>query len=437
MGRTTSLLVLAVAALGLGAERSAGPDESDQLRQLFADDWEFQLREDPLFATATGDHRYNDRLPSVTVADHERRRTQERAFLERLRAIDRERLSPEEQVNYDIFERLKEDALAEHGFPSHLVPITNRSGFHVEFPELPDRVPLQTVRDYENYIARLNGFLAYAHQHMELMRAGVREGWVLPAVVLQGYETALSAHIMDDATKSLLFEPFRNFPAAIETSERARLVEAGMRAIEQSVAPGYREFLAFMRREYVPAARKEIGISALPNGRAFYEHRVRRFTTLDVTPREVHELGLREVARIRGEMQVILSQLGFGGDIRAFADHLRKEDRFYVETPEALLKEVAYVLKRMDGELPRLFGTLPRMSYGIKPVPAYIAPKTTTAYYEQPAGDGTRAGFYYVNTYDLRSRPLYEIEALSLHEPASSSPTPTPSTRGRSGRWKR
>ncbi|MEX2560973.1 MAG: DUF885 domain-containing protein, partial [Pirellulales bacterium] len=184
----------------------------------------------------------------------------------------------------------------------------------------------------------------------------------------------------------------------------------------QSVVPAYQRFLDFMRSEYVPAARGEVGASALPKGRDFYRHRVRQFTTLDLEPQQVHDVGLAEVARIKAEMHEVIRRSGFEGDFAAFVEFLRTDPRFYVDTPEQLMKEVAVVLKRMDGELPRLFQTLPRLSYGIREVPKFIAPSTTTAYYSPGAGDGSRAGFYYVNTYNLKSRPLYEIEALSLHE---------------------
>jgi uncharacterized protein (DUF885 family) len=205
-------------------------------------------------------------------------------------------------------------------------------------------------------------------------------------------------------------------PERIQDAARERLADQARRAIAESIVPGYRKFLEFMRDEYVPAARDSIGASALPRGRELYRHRVKRFTTTDLTPEEVHEIGQAEVKRIRGEMQAIIRRVGFQGDFSAFVDDLRTNPKFYPETPEQLLKEVAYVLKRMDGELPKLFGTLPRLPYGIQEVPAYIAPRTTTAYYMPGAGDGSRAGNYYVNTYNLKSRPLFEVEALSLHE---------------------
>ncbi|MFQ5745973.1 MAG: DUF885 family protein [Gemmatimonadota bacterium] len=422
MARTHRLLALA--ALGVlgfaGPARAQGEAEENRaheaLHRLFHDDWEFTLRESPLFATDVGDARYNDRLPSETVGDYERRLEARRGFLRRLRAIDRTALDAADRVNYDIFGRLNSDGIAEMEFRTFLMPITNRSGFHISFPQLGDRVPLGSVADYENYIARLRAFRRWAGEYIGLMREGIREGLVLPRVVLEGWEGSVDPHIVEDPTESLLYAPFRRFPEAVAAGDRERLAAEGAAAIRESVVPGYRDFRDFMASEYVPAARETVGASDLPNGRAFYEHRVRRFTTLDVTPGAVHERGLREVARIRGEMDAIIRKVGFEGDFKAFVESLRTDPRFYVDTPRELLERTAYVLKRMDGQLPTLFKTLPRMPYGIKPIPDFIAPKTTTAYYDGPSGDGTRAGFYYVNTYDLPSRPTYEIEALSLHE---------------------
>jgi uncharacterized protein (DUF885 family) len=370
-------------------------EASERLRALFADHWEWTLREYPLFATQVGDHRYDDRLSSVTEQDQLRRLAAGRGFLERLHTIARASLSPQEQVSYDIFRRLREDDIAESEHRSYLMPITNRSGFHVSFAQLAERVPLATEENYENYISRLRAFRQLVEGYVGLMRSGIRQG---------------------DPTASQLYEPFRSFPSTVDQAARNGLTAAGTDAIETSVVPGYREFLRFMGEEYVPAAREEIAASSLPQGRWFYEHRVRRFTTLPLSPRQVHETGLSEVARIRAEMEEIILGSGFEASFQEFVEFLRTDEQFYVESPDELLRRTAFVLKKMDGELPRLFKTLPRMPYGVKPIPDYIAPKTTTAYYNRPAGDGTRAGFYYLNTYDLPSRPTYEIEALSLHE---------------------
>jgi len=386
------------------------------LEQLFADEWQVRLESNPLFATEVGDHRYDDRLDDVSVEAHARREQSARDFLARLKSIDRGSLSAADRENCDIFKRMLEQRIAAYRFKTHLMPLTNRSGFHTSFPQLPDRVPLASVQDYDNYVARLRAFKTYAQQHILLMRAGIDAGYVLPRVVLEGYEPTIASHIVDDPTASLLYAPFAEFPDGVPAAEHQRLRAEGADAIVTSVVPGYQALLDFMDKEYLPAARETVGASDLPDGRAYYEYCVRRFTTLDVTPEEVHEVGLAEVARIRAEMQAVIDKTGFQGSFGDFVTFLRTDPQFYVDRPEELMKEVALVLKKMDGELPTLFKTLPRIPYGIKPVPDFIAPKTTTAYYNRPAGDGTRAGYYYVNCYNLASRPLYEIEALSLHE---------------------
>lgn len=410
---------LCVFALGLGstcASTLCGATPAETWRQLLADSWETQMVESPLFATRTGDLRFNDQLGKVSVGDAKRRHEMQLRFRERANAIDPTELSPSDQTNYAIWMRLLNDGVAEHEFNAHLIPITNRYGFHIAFAELPKRVPLKSKKHYEDYIARLSAFGNYADEHIKVLEAGIKAGHTLPAVVLEGYEDSITAHIVEDADSSLLFAPFQDFPESISDADRETLTEAGKKAIVESVVPGYERFLKFMTSQYIPSCRTSIGASGLPNGREFYRHRVRRFTTLDMTPEEIHELGQSEVRRIRNEMKQIIRDVKFKGDFAAFLDHLRNDPKFYAESAEQLMRETALVLKKMDGKLPALFKTMPRMPYGIRPVPDYIAPKTTAAYYMQPSGDGTQAGFYYVNTFNLKSRPLYNVEALSLHE---------------------
>jgi len=388
----------------------------EELNTLLADDWEFTLKENPLFATSYGDHRYDHLLGDVSLAGEKRREEQNQKFLERLNNIDREVLSKSDQLNYILFKKQLEHAQVENSFKTYLMPITNRSGFHVYFPQLPDRLILKTIKDYENYISRLQAFQTYTNQHIQLMRTGLEEGYVLPKNIVKNIESTLDPHIVADAEKSLLFKPFENLPEHFDESIRQKLISDAKEAILSSVVSGYKDFKKFMLSEYIPSSRESIAVTEIPNGKSFYEFRVKKYTTLDVTPKEVHNIGLSEVKRIRSEMDEIIKSLNFKGEFKDFIHFLRTDKQFYVNEPEQLLKEVAYVLKKMDGQLPKLFTKLPMMPYGIKEIPLYIAPKTTTAYYSGPAGDGSRAGFYYVNTYDLKSRPLYEVEALSLHE---------------------
>lgn len=417
-----AVVVLAAVVVGIpGAAVAQAPEgrpsaEARELHRLFQDAWAYRLREDPLFATRVGEHRYDDRLPHVTEADWRRRLEREREFLERLRSIDRSELDPADRLNRDTFARLARSEIRELELRGYLLPFTTFSAFYADFPELPDRMPFETAEHYERYLARIEAFDRWVTEYIELMRTGLEEGYTLPRVVLGSVPASLRAQMVEDPAESPLWEPFEALPESIDPARAEALRTRGRHAIRRSVVPGYRTFLDFMEREYIPGARESIGASDLPAGDAFYAHRVRRYTTLDVTPREVHETGLREVERIRGRMEAIIDSVGFEGSFAEFIDFLRTDERFYVDTPETLLKEVSLVLKRMDGKLPELVGTLPRMSYGIREVPAFVAPQMTSAYYSRPSGDGTRAGFYYVNTYDLPSRPLYEVEALSFHE---------------------
>jgi uncharacterized protein (DUF885 family) len=229
-------------------------------------------------------------------------------------------------------------------------------------------------------------------------------------------DESLRAQIVTDPANSIFYKPFEGFPNLVSGADRQRLAAAAQAAIRGSVVPAYQSLLKFLETEYVPGSRTGIAASELPDGRAFYQDRIRYFTTLDLSPEEINAIGLNEVKRIRSEMDSVIQKTGFEGKFRQFIDFLRSDPRFYVTSPQALLEKSALVLKRMDGELPRLFKTLPRLPYGIREIPAFSAPGQTAAYYQPGTGDGSVAGNYYVNTYDLASRPLYEIEALSLHE---------------------
>jgi uncharacterized protein (DUF885 family) len=409
-------LVLCMLAGAATCAFSADENEENRFKSLSDAVWEFDMVEDPLRATWTGDHRFNDRLPSETKTDQLRRQAKCKDFLAELEKIDRTKLSRPVQIDYDIFVQLLRDRVTEYEFESYLIPITNREGFHLDFVEAPNKFPFNTVQDYENYIARLNAFRRYTGENIELMREGLKKGMTLPSEVLGGFLDGVNPHVVDDPAKSLLFAPFKKFPDRISEGDRARLTEAGKKAIADFAVPAFAEFRDFCAKEYLPGARGSTGALALPRGREFYRYRIKHFTTLDIAPEQVHETGLNEMKRIRAEMAAVMKKAKFEGNHGAFIKFLRTDERFYPKSKEELLEKVAFALKKIDGQLPSLFKTLPRTPYGIKEVPDYIAPRTTTAYYQQPAGDGARAGFYFVNTYNLKSRPLFEVEALSLHE---------------------
>ena len=389
---------------------------SKQLNQLLDDDWEFRMQTDPLYATYTGDHRFNDRLPRLTEADFDDRLAAKTRIRTRLRGINCLELEQADRLNYDIFLRLLDNEIKELEFRAYRLPISKSGGFHIEFPDLPNYTPFNNVQDFENYVKRLSGFHQYAAEFIALMQEGLRQGQTPARVTLEGVDEILRSQIVDDPHQSSFYLPFLEFPKGFSEAEKKRLKEAAQAAIKHSIIPGYQAVLDFLQTEYLPAAREGIAAADLPDGRNFYQHRIRYFTSLDLTPEEIHATGQSEVRRIRSEMDDAIRKTGFQGSFAEFIKFLRTDPRFYVDTPAQLLKETALILKRIDGELPRLFKTLPRLSYGIRPIPDFSAPGNTTAYYFPGPGDGTRAGVYYVNTYDLKSRPLYEIEALSLHE---------------------
>jgi uncharacterized protein (DUF885 family) len=387
-----------------------------KLHALFDRAWETSLRENPLFATSVGRHEYNDRLPSLSAADLTRRQTQRKEWLAELAAIDRAKLPPNEVVNYDMFKQQLEDDITGFELGEHQIPINADSGFHTSFARLPQNMPLVTVKDFENYISRLKQWPRYVREQIDLMRLGLKRGMTVPRATLTGYDGTIAAHVTDDPVKSVFWRPFEAFPRSVPDSEHARLRQEGRAALMEGAVAGYRAFLDFFRNEYLPGARTTLAASDLPNGRAFYDHKIREFTTLDLSADAIHKIGLAEVERIRREMTAVIKDTGFQGDFAAFLEFLRTDPRFYAKTPEELLARASRIAKRMDGRLPSLFKTLPRLPYTVDPVPADIAPKYTTGRYVSSPQGSTQPGIYWVNTYKLESRPLYNLEALTLHE---------------------
>ncbi len=409
-------VVFLLAAIAMLASCNPPRNLHEQLHALFDEEWNFRLAEEPVFATSAGNHQYDDRLPEVTLAAKTRRVEFWSNLLGRLEKIDRARLSHDDQINYDIFKLRLVDNLANFEHKAYLIPFTVDDGFHIGFARLPNQAPRATALDYENYIKRLRAFPEYVAQLLELLKEGLQTGMTMPQVVLQGYEVTMATHVIDDPTKSVFYTPFAKFPAAMPETEKSRLKQAAEAAIREAIIPGYQTLLDFFTKEYIPKARTTIGASELPNGREYYAQRIRHFTTLDLGVDEIHQLGLSEVQRIRGEMMEIIKQVGFKGDFAAFLKFLRTDPQFYAKTPEELLKEASYIAKRMDAKLPSLFKTLPRLPYGVQAVPEHLAPKYTGGRYVGPALGSTEPGYYWVNTYALENRPLYILESLTLHE---------------------
>jgi uncharacterized protein (DUF885 family) len=386
------------------------------LYALLDEDWEWRKREFPEYATELGDHRYDDRLTDRSLEAIERRKAHEREMLQRIRGIDRAGLSYEDSLSYDLFLREKELHVEGQRWPEELIPVTQLEGVQLSFPRLSLSLQFNRARDYENYLARMRAFPRAVRQTMALMQRGMEVGWLPPAMPLRSVPDQIHGLLVDDPTKSLLYDPFDEMPDGIPEAERARLAAAGAAAIRDSVLPALQELGDFVAKTYLPASRESIAASTLPDGAAYYAYTVRRETTTRLTPEEVHELGLAEVKRIRKEMEKVIDEVAFKGSFSEFVEFLRTDPRFYFSRPEDLVTGYRDVAKRADGELPRLFAVLPRTPYGVRELPEHEAPAAPAAYYEPGAADGSRAGTFWANTYKLETRPKYEMEALTFHE---------------------
>ncbi len=407
--RTGLLLVYSLGFVpGLTAQ-----EPSVELHRLFASEWEYGLAESPLRASALGDLRWNDRWPDLSLAAIERRHRHDLEILSRLHAFDRAKLSLADQLNYDLFEQSYQRRVEGHDFHWYFVPLNQREGIQALNP---NQLPFSNSKQYQDWIARMRRFPDYLEQTIALMREGMRTRILEPKIVIERVPAQIDAQTPADPAQSPFYKPFLRFPKEIDASERLRLSTEAKQAIEQQVIPAYRRLKQFLVTEYLPASYDQVGVWQVPKGAALYAHLVRSHTTTDLTPAQIHEIGLREVARIRDEMETVMVKTGFHGTRAEFFNFLRTDPRFYYKTPDQLLNAYRALAKRIDPNLVKVFRILPRTPYGVEPIPAAIAPDTTTAYYSQPAGDGSRPGTFFVNLYRPETRPVWEMTALSLHE---------------------
>jgi uncharacterized protein (DUF885 family) len=408
--------VLAALVAVAPAVAEPAPSPGERFGRLLEREWAWRLREFPTLATAVGVHDYDDRLEDASLAACERRDRETAGFLAELDAIDRAALSAADRVDYDIFRRQLAERRDAFRFGDHLLPLNADSGFHTSFALLHRSCPFATPRDYENYLARLEAFPGWLDQHVERMRAGIRRGLTIPRATLAGIETTIEPLASGAPEAHAVFEPFGRIPATFAPETRERLTARAREVVATRVIPAYARFREFMTGEYVPAARATLAATALPDGEAYYRFLVRSFTTLDLDPKAIHELGLAEMARLRAEMEGVMRESGFAGTFAGFLAFLRTDPRFYAKSPEELIKEASWIAKRADAALPRLFGRLPRQPYGVMPVPEALAPKYTAGRYAGSPRESTEPGWYWVNTWALDKRPLYNLEALTLHE---------------------
>ncbi|QJR81017.1 DUF885 domain-containing protein [Alteromonas pelagimontana] len=400
---------------GLSGLTLAQPSASQQFNQLLDDIWQYELSISPLMASREGVAGYDDKLADISPQALAEQHNVWQEYAAKLSAIPVDALSEEERISLFMQQYRLNNIIDEYKFNAHYLPITSEYGFHSSLGNLPRTIRFRTKEDYQHYLARLAGVDEIIAQNIEYMKKGLAENYTQPKAVLKGFEDSVKPYLVKDAKESTFYTPFTSFPEQIDKPTRRALTQQASDIIQNQVVPAYQQFYDFLVDDYIPNARDDIAAKNWPSGEAYYQNRIKHYTTTDMTAKEIHELGLSEVKRIRSEMQSVVDELGFDGTIDEFIHFLRTDPQFYATSAEDLLKEASFIAKKIDGKLPQLFELLPRIPYGVAPVPESIAPKYTTGRYVSPSRDD-QPGYYWVNTYALDKRPLYALTALTLHE---------------------
>ncbi len=411
----STLLVLLALPLTAPSQAQDKTSAAKDLHALFDAEWERGLRENPVGATYIGDHRFDDRWPDRSLAALKASYEGDKAVIAALERIDPQHLTPEDQLNRDLFRRQYQANIDTYDYGSQYTPLSQRSGL-ASMHRMADVVVFKTVTDYEQWLSRMGTVDTLVDQNIALMREGVKRGQVPPKIIMQRVPPQLDKQIVTDPAKSPFYEAFMKMPDSIPAAEQARLQAAARDAITKTVVPSYTKLKQYVVDDYLPQARETVGLWDTPKGEARYAELARFYTTTTLTPDEIHEIGLKEVARIRGEMMKVIAKTDFKGSFDEFLAHLRTDPKFRYTDPKELLQAYEAMAKRVDPQLPQYFGKLPRMPYGVRQIAEQVAPDTTTAYYQGPAMDGKRAGYYYVNLYKPEERPKYEIPVLTIHE---------------------
>lgn len=399
---------LALGALCLAAPVWAAHGANARFKQIYRTEWAWRTSQFGI--SASGESQPSDgRLDDVDAASQQRRLEYWRKVMKQLDSVDVRQLSPENRVNYAVYREQIRNFIADQQFKNWQMPFNSDSAFWSDLDDELGGDQLRTVQDYRRYLDRLGEIPHYFDQQIANMRLGLQRGFSVPRAVLAGRDKSIAAVAkLTDPTACSFYAPFEHMPADIPADEAQALRGEALQRVRDQVIPAYAKLLKFFDDEYVPQARTTLAAEALPDGKAYYRQQIREYTTLDLTPDQIHRIGLQQVAKIHAEMLAVMKQTGFKGSFADFLHYLRTDPRFYAKTPQELLDKTAWVAKEVDGQMSRFFGHLPRKRFTIVPVPADIAP-----YYTSGRGG---ADAYLVNTYDLKSRALYNMPALTLHE---------------------
>lgn len=401
---------------GITASAADSKSEHDRLWKLFDEYWANKMREYPEWATSVGFPGQNGRWTDMSLAAIERRKKELNAPIAALKSIDRAKLSKEDQLNYDLFDYGLNMSLKESRFPNELMPINQLQGVQEAPANTLVQNPQNTVQDYDDIVSRLRGIAASVDQSIELMKLGVSKGVTPPQVTLRDVPQQIQNQVVEDPMKSPLLEAFKKFPADFSEAEKTRLRDAATSTYTSSIKPAYQKLHKYFTEEYLPKTRTSLACSELPNGEEWYAFNVHQITTTDLTPAQIHERGQQEVKRIRGEMEKLIAETGFKGNFADFSKFMRTDPKFFYANAEELLAGYRDIAKRVDPQLMKQFGKLPRLQYGVEPIPAFNEKSQPTAYYRPGSLQFGRAGMFLANTYNVGTRPKWEMEALTLHE---------------------
>ena len=402
------------ALLVLGASCAVAAP-ADRFNAIVDAHWSWTLEQSPQLRTYLGDTGANDRWGDMSLAAHAQRDAQRADFLTQLEAVDVDALNEQQQLSHAMLLRRLRSERSEYALGLYLMPINMRSGPQ-HLHTLQERVTFNSERDYRDWLQRLQQLPQLLAEYRALLQEGIRQERTQARVVMERVPAQIDRLLAGEAEDSPFYKPFNSATAGLDEARMAELRREASVVIARGLNPALAEFREFLLATYLPACREQPGIGSLPEGKALYRFLAGYFTTTDMTPEAIHEIGKAEVARLLEEMEDVKRSVGFAGDLQAFNTFLRSDPQFYYNSPEALFEGYLAIAKRLDPQLVQLFGKLPRMPYGVRPIPDTIAPDTTTAYYSRPAANGTQPGYYYVNLYRPEVRPKYEMEVLSVHE---------------------
>ncbi|WP_404396866.1 DUF885 domain-containing protein [Pseudoalteromonas phenolica] len=404
------------------SEQQIQINQNELVNQISEDFFNAMVELSPTSGTFIGKEGVNDKFDTATTKESLKTyKSLLSQFENKLSKIDSSQLSGQALLSFEILKR--DLAFSKRGFefPSYMMPINQMSGLHNVFAGLgsgQSAQPFRTVEDYNNFIGRADGFVNWLSGIENNMRAGIRNGVVLPKSLTTKLIPQFEAHIVTDETKSVFWGPINNFPESFSNEEKAELTAKYKNMVLNTLVPAYKKMASFLNEEYLPNSRDSVGYSALPNGKAWYEYQIANHTTLDMSADEIHQIGLSEVARIRKEMEWVKEQLNFKGDLQAFFEFLREDEQFYFKSAEELINAYVEVKKKIDARVPLLFDIAPKADYEVKLVEAFRAQSAAGASYASPAPDGSRPGIFYINAHNLKAQPKFLVETLSIHEAA-------------------